>query len=362
MAGRLLKRGRYWYGRVRVDGREHERSLRTGDRAEARRRLDAYAAEVAGIRYVGGARVTYEMAVARWVAEVVPDLKPPTAKRYVSSSARLFSAFGKLHLDEVGKAAIKEFIRARRAEGVTNATVRRDLTALSSIMESAEDEGWLDANPVRLVGTRKLKERRPPIDPPGREAIEAVLRHAAPGFAALVRFCAETGCRQEEAAAMEVRDLDLDAGTATFRRAKRDLVRTVRLRSPGGDAHAVAASRGAAGGAVRLLPSAPLFGPRPGERYKNVSSNFVQLCRRVAALEAAEGRAFRPFRFHDLRHAFAKRWLQAGGGIYDLKTHLGHRSVRTTEVYLRFVAHVPGDNGGADSSGSQAVEMRPGRG
>lgn len=254
MAGRLFKRGGVYYGRVRVEGREHERSLRTGDRAEARRRLDAFCQEVGRIRYVGGARVTYEMAVARWVAEVVPELKAPTARRYVSSSARLFAAFGHLHLDQVDKTAVKEFVRARKVEGVTNATIKRDLTALSSIMDSAEDEGWIEINPVLLINRRKIKERRPPIDPPGREAIETVIGHAAPGFADLIRFCAETGCRQEEAAALEVRDLDLDAGTVTFRRAKRDLVRTVRLRTIAGDASPVARLRGAGGGTEKDRP------------------------------------------------------------------------------------------------------------
>jgi integrase len=43
---------------------------------------------------------------------------------------------------------------------------------------------------------------------------------------------------------------------------------------------------------------------------------------------------FRPFRVHDLRHAFAIRWLRAGGDIYHLSLHLGHTSLKTTEVYL----------------------------
>lgn len=373
MPGNLYRRGRTWWGRVTAEGREHRRSLGTGDRAEAQRRLSLWLAEVGRIRYDAGRRVTYAMAVERWVAEVVPELKPITADRYLCSSARLFAAFGDLPLDRVDKAAIKEFVRVRKAAGVTTATVRRDLTALASIMDSAEEEGWVEVNPVRLINTRKLKERREPIDPPSEEAVATVLRHASPGMAALVRFCAAMGCRQEEAAALRFRDLDLDRRTVTFVKAKRDRIRTVRLTSPGGDALPVVLPLGTkvgTAGTVRALPSAPIFGPRPGERFKNVSSNFRSLCLRVEKAEAEAGRAFRPFRFHDLRHAFCLRWLRAGGDVYALKEHVGHARVATTELYLPFVGAVAGREGadsprhnlGTDGDGSGAVEKGPRRG
>jgi integrase/recombinase XerD len=40
---------------------------------------------------------------------------------------------------------------------------------------------------------------------------------------------------------------------------------------------------------------------------------------------------------HDLRHRFAIAWLKAGGDIYRLSRHLGHASVKTTEIYLRWL-------------------------
>ena len=56
--------------------------------------------------------------------------------------------------------------------------------------------------------------------------------------------------------------------------------------------------------------------------------------------EQVEGSDFVRFRIHDLRHAFAVRWLEAGGNIYRLQKHLGHSSIKTTEGYLD---HVPED-------------------
>ena len=45
-----------------------------------------------------------------------------------------------------------------------------------------------------------------------------------------------------------------------------------------------------------------------------------------------------PFRFHDLRHRYAVDYLKAGGSIYDLQQHLGHSSVKTTEIYLDYLS------------------------
>lgn len=39
-------------------------------------------------------------------------------------------------------------------------------------------------------------------------------------------------------------------------------------------------------------------------------------------------------RFHDLRHASATHCIENGDDIYKLKDHLGHKSIKTTEIYL----------------------------
>ena len=48
-------------------------------------------------------------------------------------------------------------------------------------------------------------------------------------------------------------------------------------------------------------------------------------------------RAGVPFRCHDLRHAFASRFLQATGDIPALQAILGHRSIQMTMRYAHMV-------------------------
>lgn len=59
----------------------------------------------------------------------------------------------------------------------------------------------------------------------------------------------------------------------------------------------------------------------------------------TVAGEAKAGRRFRRFQAHDLRHKFAVDYLRRpdSAGIYRLKELLGHRSIKTTEIYLDFL-------------------------
>ena len=73
--------------------------------------------------------------------------------------------------------------------------------------------------------------------------------------------------------------------------------------------------------------------------YLNVSSDFRRIvaAEAKAAKEVKPKRDFRPFAFHHLRHRFAVDDLKGGSGIYHLSHHLGHASVKTTEIYLAYL-------------------------
>jgi integrase/recombinase XerD len=51
-------------------------------------------------------------------------------------------------LHQITSAEMSEFETKRRAAGVSTSTIRRDLACLSSLVTSAMDWEWLDANPV----------------------------------------------------------------------------------------------------------------------------------------------------------------------------------------------------------------------
>jgi integrase/recombinase XerD len=209
-------------------------------------------------------------------------------------------------------------------DGITNATIKRDLVALSSVVSFAIDQGWLETNPV-LARMERLEERRDPILLPRPEDIDRVIERAPGMIKDLIRAAMKTGAREEEL--LRARRDDIDHGrrqiTLTGKRNKR---RTIDLEPFAGY------------DLLRSLPSyvgSPLlFWHSAGESYKNFASQFAALVLRTVAWAASNGVDFRPFRFHDLRHWHAVHWLKSGRSIYELQHRLGHTSVKTTEGYL----------------------------
>jgi integrase/recombinase XerD len=75
-----------------------------------------------------------------------------------------------------------------------------------------------------------------------------------------------------------------------------------------------------------------------GDRYLNVSSRFGAIFKAAQRKARIERQPIpRRFRFHDLRHWYAVDFLRRGGSIYRLQQLLRHSSIKTTEIYLRYL-------------------------
>lgn len=59
-----------------------------------------------------------------------------------------------------------------------------------------------------------------------------------------------------------------------------------------------------------------------------------QLTRRFKSTLKAAG--LREFRFNDLRHTFGTRMAGAGAPMRDLQEWMGHRNIKTTEIYADY--------------------------
>ena len=330
MSDNLYKRGATWWGRLQAGGTEYRRSLRTGDRKEAAKRLEGWRKEVTAQVHFGENRLSWREAVVKYLTETGPDaVKPATLQRYRVSLGQIGHHFEDKHLDQIDRKAIAAMVSARKTAGVSNSTINRDLTAVSAVITAAMEWGAVDANPARAFGRRTTRERRDPIRPPENAAVAAVIARAPGAFALLIRFLAETGCRQEEAAGLEWPQVDLAGGTVSFLKTKTNRPRTIALSA---DTVAMLAS------APRYLKSRAVFWHGAGERYANVASRFREFVRSAQESAQKAGTEFRPFRCHDLRHKYAVDQLRTGRDIYDLSRHLGHASVKTTEIYLGYVA------------------------
>jgi len=147
-------------------------------------------------------------------------------------------------------------------------------------------------------------------------------------MAAILRLLDQTGMREAEAVTLEAGNVNRTARTIALTRTKTNRPRTLKFKTPGGDAGMILDGITAKDG--------PLFPSSNRRAYSLVSfsSGVGQIMRKIVERERQAGRSFHRFRVHDLRHGFAIRALREGMNIYELSRHLGHTSVKTTEIYL----------------------------
>lgn len=319
----------YWRGgtlwaRFTVAGREYRESLRTDEPKTARARVTKMIEKATGAARYGEDRRSWLAAKLEWQKHIATHVGPATGVRYDCSIRQVESFFAHLYIDEIERGHIMDMRKGRQAE-VSNATVRRDLQALSSLLEFAEFNGWRQGNPAALV-LKRTKERRDPIVLPTEADYDFMRSRLSPMMGAIMVAGRATGARISELTTVDRTDLNTKALTLTVI-GKGNKRRTVSISQ---EAAAVLSSLPASLKTKRLFHF-------DGEEAKNASFIFSKATRASQKKAQKDEREFAGFRFHDLRHWFAVEWLRAGRSIYDLQQHLGHTSVSTTEIYLEFL-------------------------
>lgn len=259
--------------------------------------------------------MTWDAAALHFEQGGMGGVSENTAKRYRVSLRQVRPHLQKFHADEIGPRQISEFVRARRAEGATNATVNRDLTAISRVLANSLGQGANEHNAARDYDRSLNREKRLPVVLPSEEDIFDALKAAPNEWRPIIAFAGQTGMRQAEILSLEWRAVDLERGAITLHKTKGRRLRVIPLSGP---------LLEKARETLELLPRGRGTVFRP---FKNFPSRF-------AAWRAAQAV---PFRFHDLRHWFAVTYLQRGGNIYDLQRIMGHTSIKTTELYLEYL-------------------------
>ncbi len=226
MPSNLYKRRNIWWARVQVRGHDIRRSLRTGSLVEAKKRLRALQDDIQHLRFYGEERCTWKAAVVAWAAIAPSTLKPKVFERYQTSLRQVRPYLDKLYLDEIDR---KVMAKVANRKGVSNATRRRDLTAVSSVLRYTVSQGWRDDNPAKEWDRSVIRERRDPIRLPGASDIETVASIAPGNLGNLIRFAQCTGMRLEEIGGLERRQVRLDARAVDLWQTKSNRPRTVPL-------------------------------------------------------------------------------------------------------------------------------------
>lgn len=340
----IYLRGKTYYCRVQINGRDDRVSLRTGDLATARRERDRIlreAGEARAGRAEGGEdesrEQTWEQAVVAYGAGVLDrpgTLAPTTAERYRDSLRVVGPLLTGRRLSQIDNRVIGRFVQARQQAGKTNATIRRDLNAVARVIRYAAANGVETRGNAALDYDRGfIPENNTAIIPPGDSDVELAARlvgDAHPQWPLLVRWLRATGMRLTETLAAHRDHMAAEGAGGAGRRilrltitkpkgARRGRIRTIVLPP-------------AAVAMLGQLGPGRLFDHFHPDRSNNVSTQWMKF------RESREGMP--RFRLHDLRHAYAVAELRANPtALYRISRHLGHTTVAITErYYLRFLS------------------------
>lgn len=327
--GLYTRNGIFW-ARFKVRGVEYRESLRTRSESVAERRMKAAKQAIEDRAFYGASEaVSWPQAVVAWDGWIKRQRKrPSTIKRYLVSLTQIRPWLDDKEVQRIDTALVRQIVRDRARAGATNATIRRDLTAMASVLDAAIDEGWIEENPAHGFDRRRLKEDREPIMLPDEASIAAVLSVGS-RFVEMAAFARLTGMREEEIASLRHDQVDKARMAISLTHTKGRRPREVPICA---DALATIERQ------PRFLKSPFVFWRAEGNRFKNVASQFFATVLREARKAAQQGREFRRFRFHDLRHLFAVETLRGGrASLYELQQILGHASVKTTELYLDYL-------------------------
>jgi integrase/recombinase XerD len=319
-------RGKILWGEVKIKGQRIRWSLGTNDPTVAKARRQA-GKERALADVHGDARRTFEEVFTAWDVQLLRSVGAKTAQRYLVSLKQLAPWLEGRGLADINGRLVAEIIRERQGKGVTNATIKRDLGALSSILSFAILQGWIETNSV-LPKLALVPERRDPILLPSDRDIALVMERAPGMVAQMITAALKTGAREDELVKVKRSELDHGRKQLTII-GKRNKLRVIDLTPFEG---------------YEFFTALPAFVGKPflfwhdkGERYASFAPTFNKLMNRVEAWAKANGVEFRRFRFHHLRHRHAVDWLKSGRDIYTLQGRLGHTSIKTTEIYLDYL-------------------------
>ncbi|UWR34969.1 site-specific integrase [Sulfitobacter sp. W027] len=344
----------YWF-RVKINGETHRGSLRTTSLRVAEKKAKRRVEELRGMEQAGELDWTFSAGWLKFYERLDGDKAgwgAETRKRYQTSLRQILRVMDEICDDlgfdirsvmasDVQVGFVSEYVARRREEGVTVATINRDLTAFCHLMTAVKNDGWIEENPVKKFEKQGMKEVLPDIVLPTEAAIARVSDRAPGTLSYFPRFLETTGGRVTEMALLKWPDISgmenpIQGNVfATLRNTKGGKVRTIELTQS----------------TINILLEIPrsnfsayvFWNKTEHGFYKDPANLFWQYGQEVEF----------GARLHDLRHKFAIEKLREGWSIYKVQKYIGHGSVLTTErYYLRYLSQQQqnrvrsdGDNG-----------------
>ena len=148
---------------------------------------------------------------------MIPTLKPSSATYYEKLlRIHVLPAFGLRQLREITRVEVQSFLVEKRRTGLSGSTVHGIRTALSRVLQSAVDWGYIEQNPVRgiVLGNRAPIEERLYLSP---TQVRTLLNSLPEPTRTLVVLAMLTSLRIGELLALRWKHIDLQRGSIQVR-------------------------------------------------------------------------------------------------------------------------------------------------
>jgi len=309
----VTRRGGSWQASVMHNGKRMRFSFRTEQEA----RVWEKEAELAVVRGVAPPPRELIEACSGKVSRPLIELYRVTHQtRWASCWSDAMTELGLRVVKEIGEntevasidfGKIASWVGDLRKAGLTQATINRRLSALSTMLTVARRMGWIAEKPQIPLSKEARSERRWLTFEEERLILSRLEGKREWG---LVVVAADTGLRIGELVSLKWRSVRPES--VTVEKSKNGSARTVPL--------------------TKRSREVIMGIPRDGEG-PFAGMNPHEASRRFKAAAAAAGIVDDGVVFHSLRHTCASRLVQAGVDLMRVKTWMGHKAVATTLIY-----------------------------
>ena len=270
-----------------------------------------------------------------WTAHLAQGRRrsPHTVRAYGATAARLLDAIGDTdwgRLARLDAAVLRGQLARRRAEGLSNASAARELSALKQFIAFARSQaGMLDPAPPRMRGPRVKKGIPRPVTPDEAVGLAAAVEENASEEwigardRAVLLLLYGAGLRIAEALALTGAALPLGE--------------TLLVTGKGGKQRVVPLLPIVCAAVADYLAKCPYPTSKTdplfrGARGAGLSQGMVQKAMARARTALGLPPSATP---HALRHSFATHLLGAGADLRSLQELLGHASLGSTQIYTK---------------------------
>lgn len=293
----------------------------------AKRLVEVTEAKIAGVP-IDPKPVTFAEFEKEYICHIEAKKTPQSVGRDRRSIKTLEAVFGHRKLKEITTGMAQKYVDDRMHQMKRGgkkpykpATINRELMCLSAIFREAVKRGYAQRNPVR--GVKQLPEDNIIVRYLTEDEEKRLLAGCTATLRPIVLCGLHTGMRRSEILDLQWQDVDLDQRLICVRKTKSKKKRYLPINKV----------------LLETLKALPRLKDCPYV-FANPESKKRWYDQQTAWEYALKRGEITNFRFHDLRHTFASRLVQAGVPLKAVMELLGHSNIQVT---MRYAHLAPAD-------------------